>query len=144
MGKKERQKSRLLIINDTKVLVFEKEDAKNKYVLAGGFLKKGETPEHALIREVEEETGVLLDPQEFYYIASHSTIKKRTILTKHYFVLATLIHKFSNKETHKFKALQWIEWKDAIPYMNPSDQLLLKRFYTNPNLREKWLIQIKN
>lgn len=144
MKKKERQKSGLLIVNDTNVLVFQKIGAKKRYVLAGGFLKKNETPENALIREVEEETGIVLNPQEFHYIASHTSLKNREIITKHYFVLPSLIHKFENKETHKFQALEWVDWKQAIPFMNFSDKMLIERFYTNLNLKEKWITQIKN
>jgi len=144
MKKKERQKSGLLIINDNNVLVFQKISPKKRYVLAGGFLKKNETPENALIREVEEETGIELNLQEFHYIASHTSFKNKKITTKHYFVLPSLIHKFKNKETHKFQTLEWIDWKQAIPFMNYSDKMLIERFYKNFNLREKWITQIKN
>lgn len=142
--KKKRQKSGLLIVNDANILVFKKIGVKKRYVLAGGFLKNKETPENALIREVEEETGIVLNPQEFHYIASHTSFKDKEILTKHYFVLPSLIHKFENKETHKFQALEWVNWKQAIPYMNYSDKMLIERFYTNLNLKEKWITQIKN
>ena len=74
MKKKERQKSGLLIVNDNNILVFQKISLKKRYVLAGGFLKKNETPENALIREVEEETGIVLTPPEFHYIASHLSL----------------------------------------------------------------------
>ena len=144
MRKNKREKSGLLIVNDAKILVLQRIGIKKRYVLAGGFLKKKEAPENALIREVAEETGVLLNPQEFHYVASHTTFKNREVITKHYFVLPSLIHKFENKETHKFQALKWVDWKQAIPYMNYSDKMLIERFYTNLNLREKWITQIKN
>lgn len=144
MKKKERQKSGLLIVNDNNILVFQKISLKKRYVLAGGFLKKNETPENALIREVEEETGIVLNPLEFHYIASHTSFKNKLTTTKHYFVLPSLIHKFENKEIHKFQTLEWVDWKQALPYMNYSDKMLIERFYTNFNLKEKWITQIKN
>jgi len=37
---------------------------KNMLIVPGGYLNKGETPEHAVKREYLEETGVLINPKD--------------------------------------------------------------------------------
>jgi len=58
-------KSRLLAFKDEKLLVLEKIGHKKRYTLAGGVQKKRETDFHSLIRETEEEIGVLLYKEHY-------------------------------------------------------------------------------
>lgn len=53
-----------LIIKDNKILLTHQWDG---YSLAGGGIKKGETAEEAIIREVYEETGLRIIPDKVVY-----------------------------------------------------------------------------
>lgn len=51
--------SRAIIIENNKILVMHRNKYGNQYfTLVGGRLNEGETSEHALVREIKEETGL--------------------------------------------------------------------------------------
>jgi len=130
--KKHKHKSKLLIVEDSSVLVLQKKEEKKRYVLAGGFLKKGESPEDALIREVYEETGVNLTIENIKYYASNTIVdSNKNALTRHYFLLIKNGQKFENKEPNKFKSLKWVKWTKAIKHINPSDKNTIERFFNS-------------
>lgn len=54
----------VIVIKDSKVLLVKHNygSANGKYLNPGGFLKEGELPEEAAVREVFEETGVKISP----------------------------------------------------------------------------------
>ena len=130
--RKHKYKSKLLIVEDSSVLVLQKKTEKKRFVLAGGFLKKKESPEDALIREVYEETGVRLIKKNFKYYASNTVIdSEKRALTRHYFLLNENGQKFENKEPDKFKSLKWVKWTKVIKFINPSDKNTIERLFNS-------------
>lgn len=59
--------------SETIFLIHRIKNGKNYYVFPGGGVKKGETIEHALHREVSEETGCLL--RDVQFLTTHKTEK---------------------------------------------------------------------
>jgi ADP-ribose pyrophosphatase YjhB (NUDIX family) len=130
--KNHKYKSKLLIVEDSLILVLQKKEEKKRFVLAGGFLKKGESPEEGLIREVYEETGVNLTIENIKYYASTTIVdSNKSALTRHYFLLIKNGQKFENKEPNKFKALKWVKWTKAIKFINPSDKNVIERLFNS-------------
>ncbi len=130
--KNHKHKSKLLIVEDTSILVLQKKEEKKRFVLAGGFLKKRESPEEGLIREVYEETGVRLIKNNFKYYASNTVIdSEKRALTRHYFLLTENGQKFENREPNKFKSLKWVKWTKAIKFINPADKNTIERLFNS-------------
>ncbi len=130
--KSHKYKSKLLIVEDASILVLQKKEEKKRFVLAGGFLKKGESPEEGLIREVYEETGVRLIKKNFKYYASNTVIdREKRALTRHYFLLTENGQKFENREPNKFKSLKWVKWTKVIKFINPSDKNTIERLFNS-------------
>ncbi|MBV1922784.1 MAG: NUDIX hydrolase [Flavobacteriaceae bacterium] len=132
--KKHKHKSKLLIIEGSSVLVLEKKEGKKRFILAGGFLKKGESPVEGLFREVYEETGVNLTLEDIKFFFSSTQIESnQNALTRHYFLLIKKEHKFENKELEKFKSLKWVEWKKVVKFINESDKNAIESLFNCNN-----------
>lgn len=69
MGK---QTARAIIFNDDgKLLMIERhKDGEHYFVLPGGHVDEGETPERAVVREVFEETGLAVTVNKLLYTSS--------------------------------------------------------------------------
>ena len=120
-------KSRLLAFKDEKILVLEKVGLKKRYTLAGGVQKKNETDCHSLIREAEEEIGVLFNKNELHYFISRCTkikskAKDKREVCKHYFVTTKNITSVELLEPEKFKNILWVPWYQALEYLDKEDR----------------------
>lgn len=54
-----------LIRKNNNLLVLKKRNKPSHYILPGGKIDKGESPEEALIRELEEELSILIKKEQF-------------------------------------------------------------------------------
>ncbi|MEO6514008.1 MAG: NUDIX domain-containing protein [Candidatus Saccharimonadales bacterium] len=64
-----RQAARAIVIKDDKLLVIHRNKfGKEYYTLPGGGIDSGETPEQAIIREMDEETGVVIALKRLVFI----------------------------------------------------------------------------
>ncbi|MDB9723640.1 NUDIX domain-containing protein [Polaribacter sp.] len=130
--KNHKYKSKLLIVEDSSMFVLQKKEEKKRFVLVGGFLKKRESPEEGLIREVYEETGVNLTNENIKYYASTTIVdSNKNALTRHYFLLIKNGQKYENKEPDKFKSLKWVKWTKAIKFINSSDKNVIERLFNS-------------
>ncbi|MFD2562854.1 NUDIX hydrolase [Aquimarina rubra] len=128
--RKHREKSRLIIYKENELLVFQKVSDKLEYGLIGGFLKKGESPEEALIRETYEETSVKLSSKDLkYHSAITIDLDNKQRLSKHYFVCEDYTKPFILKEPHKFRKIDWVYWKDAVKFLGKSDRKTIKELF---------------
>lgn len=129
--KKHKHKSKLIIIENETILVLKKNE-KKRYVLVGGFLKNGESPEDGLIREVKEETGVNLVAENFKYYATSTCIdNNKNALSRHYFILIKNGFEFKNNEPEKFQSLQWVEYNNVLKFINYHDKNTIKRLFNS-------------
>jgi 8-oxo-dGTP pyrophosphatase MutT (NUDIX family) len=62
-----------LIVRDRKVLVSRNQD-KVHFIQPGGKLEPGESSEQALIRELHEEQGVVIEPHDLTYLGTFHAI----------------------------------------------------------------------
>lgn len=67
-----RKAVRAIIIENGKILVMHRNKYGSQYyTLVGGRINDGETPEHALVREVKEETGMTVTGATLLYVEDH-------------------------------------------------------------------------
>lgn len=135
-NKKHDLQSKVLIVDERKMLVLIKKREKLKYVLVGGFIEENESPRTALTREIFEETGVKLSIVEFSFLSSIVLRRegKKKDITKYYFVYRKLNDKkFINNEPHKFDGIDWVDWEEAIDYLNVYDREAVIKYFINQN-----------
>ena len=122
-------KSRLIALHKNKVLVLQKVGRPLRYTLPGGVKKKKETEEETLIREVGEEIKLRLAPGEVQFYLSHIKKGNTMPVVKNYFLIQLQPSAIKVKEKHKFEAAFWVDWKEALPFMDSSDRLAVRSYF---------------
>ena len=122
-------KTRLLAIRDTKILVLENVGKPIRLTLAGGVAKKKETLEESLKRETAEEIGLKINLTDLAFFYSSPKVIDDKIIVKHFYVSLHVSDLFKVIEKEKFKAVYWIEWQDAIRYMDKQDKKAVKEYF---------------
>jgi len=104
-----------------------------KYVVPGGHIDLGETLEHAIKREVNEETGLEIHDLEFIkpsdFIFDPAYHKRRHFIFLDFFCRTDSTNVKLNDEAESFV---WVKPKDALklalePYTTPLIEWVLKR-----------------
>lgn len=128
--KKHKEKSRLIVSKGDELLVLQKNSEDLEYGFIGGFLETGESPEAALIREIYEETNVLLSEEDLNYHCSITIdLGDKQRLSKHYFFCKDSNKPFRVAEPHKFTKVVWVHWKDALKFIGKSDKKVVKELF---------------
>lgn len=99
-------------------------DQPGLWEFAGGKVEQGETQPQALIRELREELGIVVEPQG--WIASHQHQVSGRLIHLH----AWWVPRFSGELTaHEHSALAWVTPEQALTYdLAPADIPLLTAF----------------
>ncbi|MEW7278413.1 NUDIX hydrolase [Aquimarina sp. 2201CG1-2-11] len=127
---KNKEKSRLIVYQGDELMVLQKRTHKLKYGLVGGFLKEKESPEIALIRETYEETLVELSRKDLNYQCSIMIrSKNKHKFSKHYFTCYEHNKPYVIAEPHKFRKIEWVNWKDAIAFLSKSDSAVVTSLF---------------
>ncbi len=105
-----------LILQNDKLLICQRPNFKDhplKWEFPGGKIKKDETNEEALIREINEELSInIINCEE---LISYNFNYK--VLNKRLYIYFYLVNNFSGKVLNNFhKELKWIEIKDIREY----------------------------
>ena len=111
---KTRDGSRAVIIRDGKILLSH-ETVTGWWLIPGGGMEAGETPEECVVREACEETGLIVRPTE-QFLTLHEYYEEYRY-TSHYFVCEVIgegqMH-LTDEEKCRGLAAEWIPLKDAI------------------------------
>ncbi len=115
-----------LVDSDGRVLIAQRPEGKSlagQWEFPGGKVEPGETPEAALIRELEEELGIIVKQACLapFVFASH------TYDDFHLLMPLYLIRRWEGEpESREHKALKWVRPRDMRTYpMPPADEPLV-------------------
>lgn len=122
-------KSRLIAVHKDKVLVLRKVGGPLRYTLPGGVKKKKETESETLIREVREEIKLKLSEGQFDFYLSHIKKGKIGATVKNYFLVQMKPTAIKVKEKDKFEEALWLEWKEALPFMDKMDRTAVRSYF---------------
>ena len=117
-----------LLDTEGRVMIASRPEGKSfagQWEFPGGKLEKGETPEQALSREMEEEMGIIIAPQNLTPLTfvSHAYSDLKFHLLMNLFVCRSWLGTPHPKEGQK---LAWVSPKDFAPYtFLPADVPLL-------------------
>ena len=111
---KTRVGSRAVVIQNNKILLSH-EKASGWWLIPGGGMEAGETPEECVVREVEEETGLIVRPIK-QFLTLHEYYEEYRY-TSHYFVCeVTGEAKMRLTDEEKLRGLEpeWIPLQEAV------------------------------
>lgn len=122
-------KSRLIAVHKDKVLVLKKVGSPLRYTLPGGAKKQKETESETLIREVGEEIKLKLSEKQLDFYFSNVRKGKMNDTVKNYYLIQLKPKDIKVKEKHKFEAALWLEWKEALPFMDRMDRTAVRSYF---------------
>lgn len=125
----------LIIVN--KKLLLEKSGGKDTYVVPGGRIEIGETPQEALMRELLEEFKIATDLNNFEFLGSFIVNNAKIVGSK--VKMETYLVKEWVGSIQMDNEIEGIAWVDS----SNSDGLILSPFASDivlPMLKERYLI----
>lgn len=122
-------KTRLLAVNQGRLLVMQKRTDELLYTLPGGIKKKKERLIETLKRETKEEIGIKVKIKKLSFLSTQSVQKELQFLVKHYFVFKTKTNDFRTLEPEKFVKVLWIPWSEALPFLDKEDKKAVKMYF---------------
>jgi len=146
---KERHKivpaSYLVLIKGGKILLqrrFNTGYEDGKYSMVAGHVDKGETFTQCLIREVKEEAGIILNPEDLKVVHTmhrNSGTEENNERVDIFFTAEKWVGRIENREPHKCDDLSWFDLGDipdnTIPYIKQAiDCIKNKIFYSEHGL----------
>jgi 8-oxo-dGTP pyrophosphatase MutT (NUDIX family) len=104
-----------IVGGDREYLLVEARKSRGQWVLPKGHIERGETPEAAAVREVEEEAGVFAEvvapAGESEYVLNGKTVR----------VIFFLMKYLKEAERQEDRALTWRRCEDALELLNFDD-----------------------
>jgi 8-oxo-dGTP pyrophosphatase MutT (NUDIX family) len=126
---------RAIILNDEHQILLVKHSYQAHWYLPGGGLKKGESAQEALIRELKEEVGIIpLVPPRLFGIYYH------TYLGVHDYPIIFIIKRFDmiNASSPEIEESGWFAY-DSLPEMiSPGSKRRLDEFFTETIPSDRW------
>lgn len=114
----------LLRNNQSEVLLLQRANSgymDGMYSLIAGHIEAGEIPSQAVIREANEETGLILTPQDLTIAHAMYRITPADSRIDIFFVATVWQGEIENKEPHKCSDIKWVSTNQlpqtTIPYI---------------------------
>lgn len=123
----------ILLNNENQVLMYLRDDFAhipypNMWSLLGGMLEEGETPKECVIREIEEEIGVILDPAQ----VTHHATRDCSFGIEHTFFCSVRDLDIDTLVLTEGQGLRWFGEPDiATTLLAYADNEILEKFYAD-------------
>ncbi len=122
-------KVRLLLEKDGSILLLQQKTSKGgNFTLPGGAVEYSENPMEALIREVWEEIGLRIQPEDlelFHTLHKRKRNERRITL---YFKCLSWKGEVRNRERNKFLAVAWHPWLFLPHRLSPTVSHVLNEY----------------
>lgn len=102
----------LYVLNDNKVMLSRRSNTgwMDGYLCApGGHVEVGETPKQAMVREIREELGTEVDPNDLTMVCVAARNTKPSEYVAYEFAIINKNYTFTNNEPEKCSELTWVD-----------------------------------
>lgn len=94
------------------------EPSKGKWTIPGGLVELAESPEQAVTREAQEETGLIVDNPTLIDVVSNVDLDEKSKVKYHYVIIDYLVH-VKNGTAHAASdavELHWVPFEEVENY----------------------------
>jgi 8-oxo-dGTP diphosphatase len=109
-----------VIIKKGKIALIKRgnEPSKGKWTIPGGLVELAESPEQAVIREAQEETGLTSDNPTLMDVVSNVDLDEKGKVKYHYVIIEYLVHVKDGTAQAASDAmdLRWVSFEDVEGY----------------------------
>ena len=109
-----------VIIDRYRILLEKRknEPSKGKWSVPGGLVELGESVEEAVVREVQEETGLVVDKPRLVDVVNYVSLGEKGAVIYHYVILDYLVAVRSGKvkAASDADALRWVPFNEVEEY----------------------------
>jgi 8-oxo-dGTP diphosphatase len=109
-----------VIVHESRVLLVRRgsEPLKGHWTLPGGVLEVGETLVEGVVREVREETGLLVEPLELVELLDR--IHRQTGRVRYHYVIADYLCRVTGGELRAASDAEAVRWVERAEWNGPS------------------------
>jgi 8-oxo-dGTP diphosphatase len=109
-----------IILDGDQILLEKRKNApsKGKWTVPGGLVELGESVEQAVVREVEEETGLEVDEPRLVDVVNYISLGERGAVMYHYVIVDYLVNVKDGKPkaASDADALKWVPFNEVEEY----------------------------
>jgi 8-oxo-dGTP pyrophosphatase MutT (NUDIX family) len=105
-----------LVVEGSRILLISTQEGR-RWQLPKGHIERGESPEQAAVREIEEETGVSgrviapLPGVEYWFVEKG---RRRVHKRVDYFLLSYVSGSVADFDAHEVSGAEWFSWEEGI------------------------------
>ena len=109
-----------VIIKEDKIALIKRgnEPSKGKWTIPGGLVELAESPEQAVVREANEETGLTVDNPTLIDVVSNVDLDENGKVKYHYVIIEYLVHvkEGTAQAASDAMELRWVPFEDVEDY----------------------------
>lgn len=127
--------ARSLVVQDNKILLIEHTYISGWYSI-GGAVDKGESPRDAIIRELEEEVGIVTSTPPKLFNVYHNIFEKRDD-----YVALYICDDFTESDkicTREIKQKHWFDFNNLPQNISPSTKRRINEYLGLEPISDKW------
>jgi 8-oxo-dGTP pyrophosphatase MutT (NUDIX family) len=117
------ERTRVLVIYKDKVLVVRSWLGDGKWSLPGGGLHHHEAPLSGVLREMQEETSVVLQPKQLHELKHEHYRDKGFSFDCHFFFAEIVEQMSTQRQKGEIIAVTWLDWR-MLTTLNASNDVL--------------------
>jgi len=126
--------SRAILSRDGKILFLKQQKSRGgRYTLPGGKVSRKEDIKKTLVRELEEETGIVIEEKNLELVLTQRIKKPLFEMAIHFFYVQDWQGEPVNRELHKFSKCAWKTWPLREQKTTASVRKAMNAFYNNRN-----------
>ena len=128
--------SRAIVINPDGQILLVKHTYQPHWYLPGGGVKKGESAKAALLRELKEEVGLVVNLEELILFGIYHHIYMG--VNDYPIIYVVKNYKMTSSSSGEIEEIAWFDYDDLPAMVSPGTKRRITEYFTRSEIAEKW------